>query len=113
MNEIETFSLALALEVNLDVNTETLKIAATPKKNITPELVAGIRDNRDDILKSLLFSKTLRWLEEKLGPKPGPERERRWDLWSGEGEKLNGIWCDGSVEEFRHALRGCAGEAVA
>ncbi len=60
MNALQTRALALALEVNLD--TEEGKLLATPKQSVTPELREGIQHNRDELVRDLLIRKSYAFL---------------------------------------------------
>jgi hypothetical protein len=51
MNLLETLSLALSLECNLELKGE--KIIAKPKANVTDELRDGIKENRDAMVEHL------------------------------------------------------------
>lgn len=51
MNLLETLSLALSLECNLERKGE--KIIAKPKANVTDELIGGIKENRGSLIEHL------------------------------------------------------------
>lgn len=102
LNEHETLSLALSLEVNLDVDTESLELIAEPEEYITPELREGIRENRDALIRTLLENRVVLWLEER-GIPVGPV------LLSTE---LEAVRLDGSLQEFRDLLRRIASAAI-
>lgn len=104
MNVLQTKALALQLEVNLDVDGEREKLIVTPAANITPELDAGLKENRDEIMRSLLISQAIEYV---------------WDNQSGSGplkeindnipyEDVEGA----SFQEFRKAVRKWAWEMV-
>lgn len=106
MNVYETLSLALTLEVNLDIDAEALAIKATPKKHLTSEFREAIAENRDELIRHLLFRRWVLWLTKRVEYEVlSPVLDRTYD-------ELNEAWLTTSLEEFRDLLRRIAREAT-
>lgn len=104
MNVLETKSLALQLEVNLDIDGEREKLIVTPAANITPELDAGLKENRDELMRSLLISRALEYVIGEMEEKDLP-RELNESI---PYEDLEGA----TFKEFRRALQRWAARMV-
>ena len=58
----EVFSLAGQLEVNLEVNGKKEKVIVTPTSRLTEELRAGVKENRDELMRSLLVKRAIEYI---------------------------------------------------
>lgn len=95
MNSVEVMALAMQLEVNLDVDGEREKLIAKPSRNITPELDAGLKGNKDELLRNLLIRQAASFLRSEL-----------YGSWEAKitGE-LADAYNDASFADFRKALK--------
>lgn len=93
-----TLDLARGLGVKLgvDIDQDPLQIIAKPKERITDELREGIKANRDDLIRELLFAEAGKWVGSRSFSAPD-DMDRQ----------LNDAFY-GSLEEYREALRAWA-----
>jgi hypothetical protein len=76
-NALAAYVKAKAAGVNLTVRPEDMKVIAKPKEKIDFELGQMIRDNRDDLLKMMLWQAASTYIEieaRDLGPQVAMER---------------------------------------
>lgn len=95
MTEYDTLALARDLGVKLGVDTDQdpPQIIAKPKERITDALRGGIRANRDDFLRTLLFRSAGEWVDS-----------RPFETTDVEDAVLNDAFY-ATLPEFREALR--------
>lgn len=76
MNTFDTFDLAKFLKATIELKPHTLKLVVTPREKITPELREAIKENRDQIVKDLLWQQASRYLA-RLTNDLSPKDSRR------------------------------------
>lgn len=76
MNTFETLALASSLEIGIELNPHTLRLVVTPREKITEELREAIKENRDEIVKDLLWKQAVLYLA-RLTNDLSPENRRR------------------------------------
>lgn len=79
MNTLETLALALSLEVNIQLNPQTLRLVLNPRYRITEELREAIKENRDEIICELLYKKAVAYLARITHGKPDTLRRATID----------------------------------
>lgn len=89
-------------------------ILAGPRQRLTEEITSVIRDAREGLIRELLFKEAVDYLHEQLarfnerettegGVDPtGEDHARQRTI---EDERLNEVWHEGDLEEFKEELR--------
>lgn len=102
MTESETLALARSLGVTLDLSEDSEHILAGPKENLTDELREAIRENRNGLIRTLLFWRAGEWITSLVSQGRPFEDPDEAD------EELNKAWLDEDLAGFRRALRAWA-----
>lgn len=99
----DTLALArdLGVKLSVDVEQEPLQILAKPREKITNELREGIKANRDDLVRTLLFRQAGEWIGE-----------RSFSATEDADQQLNDAFY-GDLEKYREALRAWAKAGLA
>lgn len=107
MGEYEVMHACLDAGISLTLSDDSERIVARPASNLTPEIRERIRENKDGILRCLLFKRAVFWLSEKTMHQEEALRNRVWEVFGKDPDELEAAWCDASLEWFREVLHGC------
>lgn len=112
MNTYDTYDLAKYLGITITLKPDTLKIVATPRENITPEMREAITENLDDLVKDQLCHQALDYVSRITSGAGLSPREARsvFRVFDKKAEALETINPD-TPEEVKAVLRAACGAA--
>jgi hypothetical protein len=87
------------LGVTLHVPKDRDVIIARPKSSVTPELAQAIRENKDTLMRDVLLHEALHYLNERF------VKGADLSVLHAPGERLSAVHADGTLDEFRKAVR--------
>lgn len=108
------FAMAQGEGIRLEVNPKTLRITASPRSEMSEELLAAVKENHDDLVKIHLFRQALEYLTGSAR-EAGPQEAMDVSTYSFEtfvGQELAAAFEEESVEEYRKILRRGLSDAV-